>query len=123
MIGLFFLVVGIEVVVAFLLMVKIGPLRELVMQGLDQVKMRRGTVKPVAGTIFAILASNLFSILKISNKGAKHGTLTPMDQVLWRTNLLQVTLMGMVSCHLIRSNDVFLVSDFRNSCVLVLYDD
>ncbi|KAK4409194.1 hypothetical protein Sango_0500400 [Sesamum angolense] len=57
MIPLFFLVVCAEGLVAFLLMVKIGPLREL-------------------------------------NKGAKHGTMTPMDQVLWRTNLLEATLMG-----------------------------
>ena len=28
------------------------------------------------------------SIVKIQNKGAKSGTMTPMDQVLWRTHLL-----------------------------------
>ncbi|KAK4440486.1 hypothetical protein Salat_0383500 [Sesamum alatum] len=94
MIPLFFLVVCAEGLVAFLLMVKIGPLRELVIKGLDQVKMRRATVLTIAGTIFVILLSNLFSILKIQNKGAKHGTMTPMDQVLWRTNLLEATLMG-----------------------------
>ncbi|KAI3450845.1 hypothetical protein Pfo_007510 [Paulownia fortunei] len=94
MIPLFFLVVCAEGLVAFLLMVKIGPLRELIIKGLDQVKMRRATVLTIAGTIFVILLSNLFSILKIQNKGAKHGTMTPMDQVLWRTNLLEATLMG-----------------------------
>ncbi|KAG8387280.1 hypothetical protein BUALT_Bualt02G0005000 [Buddleja alternifolia] len=94
MIPLFFLVVCGEGLVAFLLMVKIGPLRELVIKSLDQVKMRRATVLTIAGTIFVILLSNLFSIIKIQNKGAKHGTMTPMDQVLWRTNLLEATLMG-----------------------------
>ncbi|CAI9770649.1 unnamed protein product [Fraxinus pennsylvanica] len=94
MIPLFFLVVCAEGLVAFLLVVKIGPLRELVMKGLDQVKMRRGTVLTIAGTIFVILFSNLVSILKIQNKGSKLGTMTPMDQVLWRTNLLEATLMG-----------------------------
>ncbi|KAK6163161.1 hypothetical protein DH2020_000025 [Rehmannia glutinosa] len=94
MIPLFFLVVCGEGLVAFLLLVKIGPLRELVIKGLDQVKMRRATVLTIAGTIFVILLSNLFSILKIQNKGAKHGAMTPMDQVLWRTNLLEATLMG-----------------------------
>ncbi|KAJ8557705.1 hypothetical protein K7X08_004471 [Anisodus acutangulus] len=79
--------------VAFLLMVKIGPLRELVMKCLDQVKMRKGTVLTIAGTISAILFSNFISIIKIQNKGAKIGTITPMDQVLWRTNLLEATLM------------------------------
>ncbi|XP_051113359.1 uncharacterized protein LOC127239311 [Andrographis paniculata] len=94
MIPLFFLVVCGEGVVAFLLMVKIGPLRDLVIKGLDQVKMRRATVTTISGTIFVILLSDLFSMLKIQNKGAKHGTMTPMDQVLWRTNLLEATLMG-----------------------------
>ncbi|PIN03708.1 B-cell receptor-associated protein [Handroanthus impetiginosus] len=94
MIPLFYLVVCFEGLVAFLLMVKIGPLRELVIKGLDQVKTRRATVLTIAGTVFVILLSNLFSIFKIQNKGAKHGTMTPMDQVLWRTNLLEATLMG-----------------------------
>lgn len=94
MIPLFFLVVCAEGLLAFLLMVKIGPLRELVMKGLDQVKLRRATVLTIAGTIFVILLSDLFSILKIQNKGTKHGAMTPMDQVIWRTNLLEATLMG-----------------------------
>lgn len=98
MIPLFFLVVCAEGLVAFLLMVKIGPLRELVMKGLDQVKMRRGTVLTIAGTIFVILLSDLFSIVKIQNKGSKHGAMTPMDQVIWRTNLLEATLMGKGPC-------------------------
>ncbi|XP_006340009.1 uncharacterized protein [Solanum tuberosum] len=94
MIQLLFMVLCLESMVAFLLMVKIGPLRELVMKCLDQVKMRKGTVLTIAGTISAILVSNFISIIKIQNKGAKIGTMTPMDQVLWRTNLLEATLMG-----------------------------
>lgn len=94
MIQLLFMVLCLESMVAFLLMVKIGPLRELVMKCLDQVKMRKGTVLTIAGTISAILFSNFISIIKIQNKGAKIGTMTPMDQVLWRTNLLEATLMG-----------------------------
>ncbi|KAL2540758.1 Succinate--CoA ligase [ADP-forming] subunit beta [Abeliophyllum distichum] len=83
-----------ECLVAFLLLVKIGPLRELMMKGLDQVKMRKGTILTIAGTISVILFSNFISIVKIQNKGSKVGTMTPMDQVLWRTNLLEATLMG-----------------------------
>lgn len=115
MIPLFFLVVCVEGLVAFLLMVKIGPLRELVIKGLDQVKTRRGTVLTIAGTIFVILLSDLFSILKIQNKGTKHGTMTPMDQVLWRTNLLEATLMGICSFHswMLRGSYYFLVLDLR----------
>ncbi|XP_057484552.1 uncharacterized protein LOC130770923 isoform X1 [Actinidia eriantha] len=96
MIPLLFLVLFGEGVVALLLMVKIGPLRELVMKGLDQVKMGKGpaTVKTIAGTMSVILLSNFFSIVKIQNKGTKIGTMTPMDQVLWRTHLLEASLMG-----------------------------
>ncbi|XP_052171315.1 uncharacterized protein LOC127787357 [Diospyros lotus] len=96
MIPLLFLVLFAEGVVALLLMVKIGPLRELVMKGLDQVKAGKGpaTVKTIAGTMSVILLSNFFSIVKIQNKGAKLGTMTPMDQVLWRTHLLEASLMG-----------------------------
>lgn len=94
MIQLLFFVVFVEAFVAFLLMVKIGPLRELVMNGLDQVKMRKGTVLTIAGTMSVILFSNWVSIVKIQNKGAKIGTMTPMDQVLWRTHLLEASLMG-----------------------------
>lgn len=91
---LLFLAVFAEAFVAFLLMVKIGPLRELVMNGIDQVKMRKGTVLTIAGTMSVILLSNWISIVKIQNKGAKIGTMTPMDQVLWRTHLLEASLMG-----------------------------
>ncbi|KAK8981247.1 hypothetical protein V6N11_059922 [Hibiscus sabdariffa] len=81
---------------AFLLLVKIGPLRELVIKSLDQVKMGKGpaTVKTIAGTMSVILLSSLMSIVKIQNKGAKLGTMSPMDQVLWRTHLLEASLIG-----------------------------
>ncbi|KDP26363.1 hypothetical protein JCGZ_17521 [Jatropha curcas] len=96
MIQLLFLVLFAEGVVAFLLLVKIGPLRELVLKSLDQVKMGKGpaTVKTIAGTMSVILLSSLMSIVKIQNKGAKLGTMSPMDQVLWRTHLLEASLMG-----------------------------
>ncbi|KAJ9169770.1 hypothetical protein P3X46_017924 [Hevea brasiliensis] len=96
MIQLLFLVLFAEGVVAFLLLVKIGPLRELVIKSLDQLKMGKGpaTVKTIAGTMSVILLSSLMSIIKIQNKGAKLGTMSPMDQVLWRTHLLEASLMG-----------------------------
>lgn len=90
------MVLFVEFVVAFLLLVKVGPLRELVMKSLDQVKMGKGpaTVKTIAGTMSVIFMFNLMSIFKIQNKGAKLGTMSPMDQVLWRTHLLEASLMG-----------------------------
>ncbi|XP_057964832.1 uncharacterized protein LOC131155603 [Malania oleifera] len=96
MIQLLFLVLLAEGVVALFLMVKIGPLRELVMRGLDQVKMGKGPayVKTIACTMSVILFSSVWSILKIQNKGSKLGTMTPMDQVLWRTHLLEASLIG-----------------------------
>ncbi|XP_065876371.1 uncharacterized protein [Euphorbia lathyris] len=96
MIQLLYFVLFVEGLVAFLLLVKIGPLRELVIKSLDQVKMGKGpaTVKTVAATMSVILLSNLMSIIKIQNKGAKLGTMSPMDQVLWRTHLLEASLMG-----------------------------
>lgn len=96
MIQLLFLVIFVEGVLAFLLLVKIGPLRDLVIKSLDQLKMGKGpaTVKTIAGTMSVILLSSLMSIVKIQNKGAKLGTMSPMDQVLWRTHLLEASLMG-----------------------------
>ncbi|XP_044501682.1 B-cell receptor-associated protein 31-like [Mangifera indica] len=96
MIQLLFLVLFAEAALAFLLLVKIGPLRELVIKSLDQLKMGKGpaTVKTIAGTMSVILLSSLTSIVKIQNKGAKLGTMSPMDQVLWRTHLLEASLIG-----------------------------
>jgi hypothetical protein len=98
MIQLLFFVLFAEGFVASLLLVKIGPLRDLVIKSLDQVKMGKGpaTVKTIAGTMSVILFSSLMSIVKIQNKGAKLGTMSPMDQVLWRTHLLEASLMGTI---------------------------
>ncbi|XP_041025181.1 uncharacterized protein LOC121265571 [Juglans microcarpa x Juglans regia] len=96
MIQLLFLVLFAEAAVAFLLLVKVGPLRDLVIKILDQLKMGKGppTMKTIAGTMSVIFLSSLMSIVKIQNKGAKLGTMSPMDQVLWRTHLLEASLMG-----------------------------
>ncbi|CAL9102361.1 unnamed protein product [Musa textilis] len=96
MIQLLFLVLFAEGAVALTLMWKIGPLRELAMRGLDQLKTGKGpaTVKTLACTMSVILASSVASILKIQNRGAKLGTVTPMDQVLWRTHLVEASLIG-----------------------------
>ncbi|CAN1269560.1 hypothetical protein LINPERPRIM_LOCUS13625 [Linum perenne] len=96
MIELLFFVMFAEAAVAFLLLVKIGPLRELVLKSLDQIKIGKGPayVKTISGTMFVILLSYLMSIVKIQNKGAKLGSLSPMDQVLWRSHLLEALLIG-----------------------------
>ncbi|XP_071724411.1 uncharacterized protein [Rutidosis leptorrhynchoides] len=96
MIQLLFLVLLGEGAIALLLLVKIGPLRELVIKGLEQLKLGRGpaTMKTIAATMSVILLSSFMSIIKIQNKGAKLGTMSPMDQVLWRTHLLEASLIS-----------------------------
>jgi B-cell receptor-associated protein 31 len=96
MFQLLFLVLFAEAAVALLLMVKVGPLRELVMRGVEQVKTGKGpaTIKTLACTLSVILASSVTTILKIQNRGHKLGTISPMDQVLWRTHLLEASLIG-----------------------------
>uniref|UniRef100_A0ACD5XA10 Uncharacterized protein n=1 Tax=Avena sativa TaxID=4498 RepID=A0ACD5XA10_AVESA len=96
MFQLLFLVLFAEAAVALLLMVKFGPLRELVMRGVEQVKTGKGpaTVKTLACTLSVILMSSVATIVKIQNRGHKLGTISPMDQVLWRTHLLEASLIG-----------------------------
>ncbi|CAM0878114.1 unnamed protein product [Alopecurus aequalis] len=96
MFQLLFLVLFAEAAVALLLMVKVGPLRELAMRGVEQAKAGKGpaTVKTIACTLSLILMSSVTTILKIQNRGLKLGTVSPMDQVLWRTHLLEASLIG-----------------------------
>lgn len=96
MIPLLFLVLFAEGAVALLLMVKIGPLRELAMRGVEQVKTGKGpaTVKTLACTLSVILMSSVAAIVRIQNRGHKIGNVSPMDQVLWRTHLLEASLIG-----------------------------
>lgn len=96
MIQLLFLVLFGEAAAAFLLLVEIGPLRELVMKSLDQLQTGRGpaTLKTIGCTMAVILLSSVANILRIQSRTAKLGTVTPMDQVLWRTHLLEASLIG-----------------------------
>lgn len=96
MIQLLFLVLFAEGAAALLLMVKIGPLRELAMRGVEQAKDGKGpaAVKTLACTLLVIFMSSVASILRIQNRGIKLGTVSPMDQVLWRTHLLEASLIG-----------------------------
>ncbi|KAF3341633.1 B-cell receptor-associated protein 31-like containing protein [Carex littledalei] len=97
MFQLLFLVLFAEAAVAFLLAIKVGPLRDLTMKGVDGMKMGRGpaTVKTLACTMAVILASSVYSLLQIQRRGARlGGNVSPMDQVLWRTHLLESSLIG-----------------------------
>ncbi|KAJ3709125.1 hypothetical protein LUZ61_012830 [Rhynchospora tenuis] len=97
MIQLLFLVLFAEAAVAFLMAIKVGPLRDLAMKGVDTMKTGRGpaTVKTLACTMAVILASSVYSLLRIQGRGARlGGNVSPMDQVLWRTHLLEASLIG-----------------------------
>ncbi|KAK9944779.1 hypothetical protein M0R45_010329 [Rubus argutus] len=85
-----------EAAVASLLLLKIGPLRKLVLKILDQLKMGRGpvTVKGIAGTMGVILLSRFISVVKMQNKGEMLGTMSPTDQVLYRTHILEASLIS-----------------------------
>lgn len=73
-----------------------SPLRKLVLMGLDRVKRGHGPimVKTVAGTVFVVLMSSVYSIMKIQKRSIDEGSVNPTDQVLMAKNLLEATLVG-----------------------------
>ncbi|KAF5726581.1 B-cell receptor-associated protein 31-like isoform X1 [Tripterygium wilfordii] len=95
---LWILLLCVEGVVAFLLLVEIGPLRELLIKFLDLLKTGTGSVivLTVAGFMFMIFGSNVMSIINIRNKGSRLGSTSPMDQVLYRTHWLDASYLGFI---------------------------
>ncbi|KAK8965704.1 hypothetical protein KSP40_PGU003377 [Platanthera guangdongensis] len=95
MIQLLFTLLAAEVGVVIVLMFK-TPLRKLVIMALDRLKRGRGPVmvKTVAGTIFIVLSSSLYSMADIKSQSTEAGGLTPTDQVLMSNHLLEASLMG-----------------------------
>ncbi|KAJ6376902.1 hypothetical protein OIU76_025952 [Salix suchowensis] len=75
------------------------PSRKLLIMSLDRVKRGRGPVmvKTVAGTVFVVLMSSVYSMVKIQKRGFHDGgVVNPTDQVLMAKHLLEATLMGSV---------------------------
>nr|XP_016467612.1 PREDICTED: B-cell receptor-associated protein 31-like [Nicotiana tabacum] len=73
------------------------PLRKLVIMGLDRVKRGRGPiiVKTVAGTLFVVMLSTIYSITSIRTRWMDEGgDITPTDQILLAQHLLEASLMG-----------------------------
>lgn len=95
MIQLLFTVIFSEMALIIVLAFK-TPLRNLVIMGLDRVKRGRGPimVKTVAGTVFVVLMSSVYSMMKIQKRGIDEGGVNPTDQVLMAKHLLEATLMG-----------------------------
>lgn len=95
MIQLLFSVLTVEASVVVLLLVK-TPIRKLVTLGLDRLKRGRGPVmvKTLAGALFVMFGSSLYSMQKIGTRSDDIGSLSATDQVLWSRHLLEASLMG-----------------------------
>ncbi|XP_022716126.1 B-cell receptor-associated protein 31-like [Durio zibethinus] len=95
MIQLLFLVIFSEIAAIVVLSFK-TPLRKLVIMVLDRVKRGRGPVmvKTVAGTVFVVMMSSVYSMMKIQKRWIDDGSSNPTDQVLMAKHLLEATLMG-----------------------------
>ncbi|XP_010099186.2 uncharacterized protein LOC21397334 [Morus notabilis] len=95
MIQLLFMVVLSEMAVIILMSFK-TPLRKLVIMALDRVKRGRGpvVVKTVSATAAVLLASSVYSMVKIQKRWIDDGASNPTDQVIMAKHLLEATLMG-----------------------------
>ncbi|KAJ8761806.1 hypothetical protein K2173_004655 [Erythroxylum novogranatense] len=95
MIQLLFTVIFSEMTFILMLIFK-NPLRKLVIMGMDRAKRGRGpiVVKTVGGTVFVVLMSSVYSMMKIQKRSIDEGTVSPTDQVLMAKHLLEATLMG-----------------------------
>ncbi|XP_042486976.1 B-cell receptor-associated protein 31-like [Macadamia integrifolia] len=95
MIQLLFTVIFAEMALIMILLFK-TPLRKLVIMCLDRVKRGRGPVmvKTVAGTVFVVLLSSVYSMMKIQKRSIDAGAANPTDQVLMAKHLLEASLMG-----------------------------
>eukprot|EP00252_Welwitschia_mirabilis_P026918 TRINITY_DN9016_c0_g1_i1.p1 TRINITY_DN9016_c0_g1~~TRINITY_DN9016_c0_g1_i1.p1 ORF type:complete len:225 (-),score=38.27 TRINITY_DN9016_c0_g1_i1:33-707(-) len=96
MIQLLSTVVIAEGIVAFLLMINIPPFRKLLMKALDKALSNKGPsmIATLAAAMGVILASSIFSITKIQARAFHLGTITPTDQILLKTHMLEASLMG-----------------------------
>ncbi|KAF6168254.1 hypothetical protein GIB67_011639 [Kingdonia uniflora] len=94
MIQLLFTVIFSEMALVMILLFK-TPLRKLVIMTLDRVKRGRGpiVVKTIGGTVFLVLISSGYSIVKIQKRSVD-GMVNPTDQVLMAKHLLEASLMG-----------------------------
>ncbi|XP_058218453.1 uncharacterized protein LOC131329375 [Rhododendron vialii] len=72
------------------------PVRRLLIMGLDRAKQGRSPLvaKTVAGTLFVVFISSLYSVMEIQKRSMETGSLNPTDQVLQAYNLLEASLMG-----------------------------
>ncbi|KAE8733173.1 peroxisomal membrane protein PMP22-like [Hibiscus syriacus] len=92
---LLFAVIFSEMAVIMVLSFK-TPFRKLTLMILDRVKRGRGpvVVKTVAGTVFMVMMSSVYSVMKIRKRWIDDGAANMTDQILMAKHLLEATLMG-----------------------------
>ncbi|CAK9137287.1 unnamed protein product [Ilex paraguariensis] len=75
------------------------PLRKLVIMGLDRIKRGQGPIiaKAVGGTVFVVMMSSVYTVMKIQKRWIDDGDVNPTDQVLMAKHLLEASLMGKIS--------------------------
>ncbi|KAL9236603.1 hypothetical protein vseg_011250 [Gypsophila vaccaria] len=101
MIHLLFSIIFAEATTIMLLLFK-TPLRKLVIVALDKMKQGRGplVVKTVSATIFVVLTSSIYSVVKFTRRGdvddGAPTDLNPTEQVLFAKHLLEASLMGFI---------------------------
>ncbi|KAJ8761724.1 hypothetical protein K2173_004533 [Erythroxylum novogranatense] len=95
MIQLLFTVIFSEMAFILVLIFK-NPFRKLVIMGMERVKRGQGpiVVKTVGGTVFIVLMSSVYSMVKIQKRWIEEGAVNPTDQILMAKHLLEATLLG-----------------------------
>ncbi|XP_022947993.1 B-cell receptor-associated protein 31-like [Cucurbita moschata] len=95
MIHLLFTLIAAEMALILTLLFR-TPLRKLVILSLDRVKRGKApiVVQTVAGTVFVLLLSSVYSMVKIQNRMTETGEVNPTDQVLMSNHLLEASLIG-----------------------------
>lgn len=95
MIQLLYTVIVAEMALVMVLLFK-TPLRKLVIMGLDRLKRGRGPImlKTLAGTVFLVLISSVYTIMKIQKRRIDNNVLNPTDQVVLARHLLEASLLG-----------------------------
>ncbi|XAR56709.1 hypothetical protein NMG60_11037287 [Bertholletia excelsa] len=73
-----------------------SPVRKLLVMGLDRMKQGRGPLvaKTVTGTLFVVLFSTLYNLMRIQKRVADVGSVSPTDQVLLTNHQLEASLLG-----------------------------
>lgn len=88
-------VIFVEMLVILTLLFR-SPLRKLVIDGLDHLKLGKGPVvaQTLMGTLFVLFLSSSYGIFDIYARLTDTGSINPTDQVLMAYHLLEATLLG-----------------------------